>query len=409
MNRTTKELHGLQILRGLAATAVIIHHTLEESNGAATAFSPNWLTTSGASGVDIFFVISGFVMLYTSFPMVRPPISPGSFIVRRATRIYPLYWICCLAMLGIWLAGFLQHHLPTSSTLALSLALLPSSALILGVSWTLVYEVYFYGIFAITLFSRRAVVSATATTALIAILGVTSGTFPAGTIQNFLANPIPCEFALGLGLAIGFRRLGAIGRRWPISSAWAIPGCVLLALAPLYVTHVTTAGLPGWPRVFAWGLPAALVVAAFLAVGAPRTAFQRGLVFLGDASYSLYLAHIFVMAGYGFILRAEFISQAPQIAIAPVVVLLAMTFGAVVHLAVEKPLLRMVGRWTRGDYLISMRALRRAIRWNAYRPTQPMAIGGSPLPLLLKACPFGLSRGPQPNLGNGAASTRRKK
>lgn len=368
--RTTKELYGLQMLRGLAATAVIIHHTLEESNGAATAFSPNWMTTAGASGVDIFFVISGFIMVYTSFPMARPPLSPASFVFRRATRIYPLYWVCCLAMLGIELAGFLHHHLLTAGTLALSLALLPSSALILGVSWTLVYEVYFYAIFAVALFSRRVVVSVIVTTALIAMLGMASDAFPAGLIQGFLANPIPYEFALGLGLAVGFIRLGAVGRRWAIAVVWAIPGCILLALAPLYVSHATTAGLPGWPRVFAWGLPAALVVAAFLSVGAPRTAFQRGLVFLGDASYSLYLTHIFVMTGYGFILKSQLASHASQLLIAPVIVLLAVTLGIVVHLTVEKPLLRVIARWRRRDQVASVGPLPGAVRWKASMPTR---------------------------------------
>lgn len=346
MQRATTELYGVQIMRGLAATAVILHHSLEESNGAATSFSPDWVTTSGASGVDIFFVISGFIMMYTSFPMAKPPISPGKFIARRATRIYPLYWICSLAMLSIMLAGFLQHHLLGTGALALTLVLLPSPNLLIGASWTLVYEIYFYIAFAISLFFRNIIGSAITTTGLIAILWGLSDTIRATTLGNFLSNPLPCEFVLGLGLAIWFRRSATLGRRWPISCVWAFPGCVLLALAPLYVPHVTTAGLPGWERVFAWGLPAALIVAAFLSIGAPKNLFQRSLVFLGNASYSLYLTHGFIMAGYGFILRYKYISQTPQIAVVPIIVMLAITFGIVVYLAIEKPLLKFIFIWT---------------------------------------------------------------
>lgn len=85
------ELYGIQMLRAIAALAVVVHHTLEESGGAIGKFSPDWLTTSGASGVDIFFVISGFIMFHVTFRDRRGPPTPGTFLFRRATRIYPFY------------------------------------------------------------------------------------------------------------------------------------------------------------------------------------------------------------------------------------------------------------------------------------------------------------------------------
>jgi exopolysaccharide production protein ExoZ len=350
-----KEQYGVQMLRAVAALAVVFHHSLEESNGAATAFSPDWLTTFGASGVDIFFVISGFIMLYTSFPTARPPISPGSFLFRRATRIYPFYWVCCLGMLGIVFIGFLRHHRLTSPEIALSLALLPSPHLIVTVSWTLIYEVYFYLIFAITLVFRSALASAGVTTAVIAILWLVGRMLDAGVIQAFLTDPIPFEFVAGLWLAIAFTREAVARRRWVVSYAWAILGFGLLALAPVYVSHATTAGLAGWPRVLAWGLPSTLIVAAFLSIAPPRNAFQRLLVFLGDASYALYLTHVFVMIGYALILKIKSISQAPQIVIVFMIFLLAVAVGVAAHLIVEKPLSRTVRRWTGHGRVVSER------------------------------------------------------
>ena len=89
------ELVGIQMLRGIAASLVVFHHSLEESLASAVPpTSPDWLTTFGASGVDIFFVISGFIMVYTSFPLRRPPVRPINFVVKRASRIYPFYWFC---------------------------------------------------------------------------------------------------------------------------------------------------------------------------------------------------------------------------------------------------------------------------------------------------------------------------
>ncbi len=306
------EQYGLQMLRAVAALAVVLHHALEQSNGAKTAFSPDWLTTFGASGVDVFFVISGFIMLYTSFRPGRAPILPDAFLFRRATRIYPIYWVCCLVTLAIMAAGFLQHNRLTPVETALSFALLPGGKLLIGVSWTLIYEVYFYVVFAITLLFRSVLATAISTTALIAVFGLVGGTLANGALQNFFANPIPSEFAMGIWLAVAFTRAIAAGRRWTPPSSLCFLGFVVMALAPLVVPHRDTTGLPGWPRVWAWGLPAALTVAAFLSIATPTNRFQRVMVFLGDASYALYLTHPFVMIGYGLILHTKAVSSRPR-------------------------------------------------------------------------------------------------
>ena len=343
-----REQYGVQMLRAIAALAVVVHHALEQSNGAKTAFSPDWLTTSGASGVDIFFVISGFIMLYTSFQPGRAPTSPAAFLIRRGTRIYPMYWICCLAMLATMAIGFMQHNRLKPAEIATALALLPSAKLIINVSWTLIYEVYFYLVFALTLKFRSAVTSAIVTTALIALFGLVGGRLAKGEFQHFFANPIPCEFALGLWIAVAFMRLGE-GRRWPVPAVLALLGFCMLSWAPLLVTHRDTAGLEGWPRVLAWGLPSALIVAASLSIAAPTHALQRLLVLLGDASYGLYLAHPFVMIGYARMLHIAAVSQAPQTALIPVVVVISVIVGVAAHLTIEQPLLRSIRRWMRRD------------------------------------------------------------
>ena len=240
------ELYGVQMLRAVAALAVVVHHTLEQSNGAAHRFSPDWLTISGASGVDIFFVLSGFIMLHVSFRGTDAPPTPGAFLLRRATRIYPFYWLCCLGVLTISAMGFLAtHHFPASRVVA-ALLLLPGDT-ILGVSWTLVYEVYFYLLFA----------------------------------------------------------------------------------------------------VFAWGIPATLVVASALSIGAPHGAIARFLVLLGDASYALYLTHVFVMMGYGRVMKIEAFRHLPQQGFVVLIVLLCLAVGLVAHLVLEKPLLAVVRHVTR--------------------------------------------------------------
>ncbi len=351
--QSKRELYGLQMLRGIAALSVVLHHTLEESNSATTAFSPNWVTTYGGAGVDIFFVISGFIILYTSCPPNLPTLSPQAFIFRRATRIYPLYWICCGAMFGLILIGFMKSVHLSPKDIVLSFALLPSAHLIISVSWTLICEIYFYLVFAATLLTRNRLATALGTTAAIAILTLIAPAVTAGVLREFLTDPIVYEFVFGLWLAMAFMRSIP---HWRLSPMLAVLGFILLAAASLYVSHPNTNGLTGWSRLFAWGLPAVLIVAASLSIPAPRNAIQRQLVFLGDASYATYLTHGFVMIAYAFLLKRTPLTHVPQIMIVPLVVLMATALGIIAHLFIEKPTLRLIRRWSASKRFISVSA-----------------------------------------------------
>ena len=103
----------------------------------------------------------------------------------------------------------------------------------------------------------------------------------AGEPGTFLANPIPLEFCMGLWLAWVFARFKENGRVWLASPTFALPAFALLAAGPLYIEHASTNGLPDAARVLGWGLPAVVVVGAFLNVGAPRHLASRFLVLLG--------------------------------------------------------------------------------------------------------------------------------
>jgi len=336
------ELYGIQMLRALAALAVVTHHTLEQSNGSQRRFSPDWLTTSGASGGDIFFVISGFIMLYVSFPQKRAPITAGSFLLRRTTRIYPFYWVCCLSMLLILAAGFLKHHHSSRYDYFASLLLLPGCNKLIYVSWTLVYEMYFYLIFAATLPFRSVSISVVGSTATIVCLTLAGYLLPAGSSQSFLKNPIPLEFCMGLWLAWAFLQRRRAGEHWPIHFIVCFIAFGLLAVSPLFVSHPNTNGLPSLTRVFIWGVPAIFIVAAFLQIGPPRGRITRFLVLLGDASYALYLTHSFVMIGYGWLIESSAIGRYDQLFVVPFMIVTSIIVALLAHLIIERPLLAMV-------------------------------------------------------------------
>jgi exopolysaccharide production protein ExoZ len=335
------ELVGIQVLRALAAMMVVFHHALEQSNGAANEFSPDWLTTFGAAGVDIFFVISGFIMMYTTFDTRPIPLSPGSFLFRRATRIYPLYWICFAAILVLSAAGFFAHHPRNPSDILRSFLLLPADHLVLGVSWTLVYEVYFYLLFSVSLVARSRTISAVATTGAIGAMILIGPLLPPGALKKFFSDPIPLEFCMGLWLA------WLAGRR-PVSLGWwwAAPALAAIVVAAILVPHESTNGL-GHSRVIAWGLPSLLLVAAALPIARNGSKLLLTGERLGNASYALYLTHFFVMLAYSIVLKRTGLTHAPQFPFVILVTAAAIVLSILVHEWLERPIARLIARATR--------------------------------------------------------------
>lgn len=333
-------LEGIQALRAIAALLVVLHHALEESMAAAVPFSPDWFTTFGAAGVDIFFVISGFIMLYVSFPDGRAAASPLSFLIKRITRIYPFYWFCIALVLVLWTAGFYRSLQLDADTLIRSILLFPNERLVIGVAWTLVYEMYFYLVFAATLIFRKPLISLLGTSATILILSGIGQFAPDPAVRAFLTNPISLEFCFGLFLAYVYQRWSGA---YSAGRLLWIPGFGMLMLAAWLVPHADTNGLPGSSRVFAWGIPAALITLSFLYTKPSSMPFRQVMVLLGDASYAIYLAHPFVMIAYAKLLRGS-LATLPQLPLIPLVVLLSSGLGLLLHYSVERRLIHIFRR-----------------------------------------------------------------
>ncbi len=331
------EIVGIQYLRGIAALAVVVHHVLEEIRVSATGrLVPEWIVVGGASGVDIFFVISGFIMLYVSFPPDRPAARPLKFLARRATRIYPFYWVCCLLVIALGAIGFFSSKDFSPGTVAYAFALLPFSSLLV-VSWTLSYELFFYLVFAIGLLSRSPMWSAAAATVmLIGLFGISLMVIPPGTALRFLADPIVFEFVLGLFVGLAYLRF----RERMVMPLWVgMIGLAVMMISPALVDLNHTGGLDGWSRFLCWGLPSVLVIMAALRYEKPSGAAGRMGEFVGDASYAIYLTHPFALVAYAWSLE-RFLSSVPIALSAVMVVLCALAGGMLAHVLVEKPMLK---------------------------------------------------------------------
>ena len=301
---------------------------------------------AGDGGVDLFFVISGFIMVVISRGRFQRPGEFASFLYRRATRIFPLYWIFSLAILAVFLVvpAWVPAMQKGQVHLFASFFLLPQFVLpLLGPGWTLAHEAYFYLVFAGALLLPERWLSRFL---LLWGFGVAAGynlyvTHPAllgsATIK-MITNPITIEFVLGGCVAL------AIRRGWR-QGDWLclIAGGLLLPLSSLFFDPLDIEGL----RFFCFGLPALLILYGAVALeSGGRFQFPAWLQSLGDASFSIYLSHILVVETVGRVWKAGHWTALGQHALVILfMAAAALSCGLAVYRWIEQPLLRICHRW----------------------------------------------------------------
>ena len=296
----SKLLH-IQFLRGLAALSVAFLHAQHDALSLAQRTGQTFEAFTRLpfmAGVDMFFVISGFIMVYASRPLFGKPDSRGVFLARRIARVAPLYWTVTTFYLAVALAApfVLNQPQPSGWMVIASYLFIPVMRAdglvqpVYSLGWTLNYEMFFYVLFAavIVLPIRSAMVSLLVLLAALALLG----TFRLPPTLAFWTDPIILEFAFGAALGWLQSRGVTLNRWW----RWAL---VVLGLGLLAAVGSKPGAVP-LLRPLLWGLPVAMLVAA-AALREDRTwaasLFTRFCAFLGDISYAIYLIHPFVIRG----------------------------------------------------------------------------------------------------------------
>jgi len=335
------KLEWIQALRAVAAVMVLIAHlTQHELRFLNAALSPLW-TSAGVSGVDLFFVISGFVMVYVTRHMPAGSPYVGRFLYARITRIYPPYWLATLGVLaGYVVFGSVLSREAGDLNLVTSGLLWPDQDLpILLVGWTMIHEMYFYLVFAALLLAPRrllpVLLAAWLGLAAIAGLMVPSSGSP---VFDLVTHPLTAEFVLGCGagfLVVSGRRTLAV----PVIAAGAL--CWIAVTASIAWTGHES--MPeGWYRVLAYGLPATLMVYGAACLDWSFKA-PRALVALGDWSYALYLIHLPVIAALARFWSGAFPDGGPASSIGFLITggALSLAGAAVMHHLFEKPVLAL--------------------------------------------------------------------
>lgn len=341
-------LNSVQGLRAIAALFVVVSH------GAlwAAEFGPLGVPIRsfemlGSIGVLMFFTVSGFIMVHISRHSYGDPDAPARFLRRRIVRIVPLYWVMTLLAAALAIKNTEQLgivHFVTSLLFIPHLEGGPIIRPVLGVGWTLNYEMFFYFLFAGSLFLRNGLfVLAVTITALLALGQVLNPVWdfhePRNALETWTA-PLLLPFLLGIGLAVLREMRPAMRVRQPL----LMIGLGCFASLILQEILITPGAYPGWWRVGVLVLGALLGSAAILASDCVKT--PKWLVLTGDASYSLYLVHP-LLFGVARRLGGEELAQwNPYLAIA-FYVALSTVAGFALYLFIERPLTRLLAqRWS---------------------------------------------------------------
>lgn len=333
-----RTIESIQHLRALAALGVVVFHALgllEKQFGVEVTYKQ-----LGAAGVDLFFVISGFIMCVTA--VVRDE-RPGTFVWKRILRIVPLYWLITTFVLAIVVV---KPELMRSASrdvahfVASYLFIAWPHPTVTGrhwppviPGWTLNYEMLFYAVVTLSLLLTRSRRLPLIATVLVALPLAGWLLKPAGVLE-FYTEPILLEFLFGVLIGQWFARGGEI-------RSGASLALMLVALLAFF-----TVGLLGneHNRLWSWGVPLALlVVGALGAPGLAQGAVRNFSKLLGDASYSLYLVQFIVLSPAAKILGKLSQSLAlPWGGVLLVVGLIAVAVaaGLLCYLLIERPIQR---------------------------------------------------------------------
>ena len=279
------QIQSLQLFRGFAALAVVAHHTAL-STGAFVGALPEPLATwlgMGFLGVDFFFVLSGFIIMYAHMDDARTPTALKRYTLKRLARIYPAYLPVGVAMIVLYVAmPDLSAAGGRDYSLLSSLLLVPADGPpVLSVAWTLVHELMFYGVFLLFFVSRRWLAGGLLAWSVVILFANYLFT-PTGWLRYPLSL-LNIEFMLGVGAAWLVRSQALHGRGQWIAGA----GLGIAFVAVLLLMQDTA----GYLRLLlAFGL-ALLVVGFALYEQQVAARWSALLLVLGNASYSIYLVH----------------------------------------------------------------------------------------------------------------------
>jgi exopolysaccharide production protein ExoZ len=308
------------MLRGIACVLVVLMHvTVTFSQTFHAYFLWNFFKFGGA-GVDVFFVLSGFIITYSNRQHIGKPHNILKFIKKRLIRIFPIYWIIIsfFLVIQVMLPTYYETHFQMNFVNIFStFFLLPNHIMLNGVSWSLTNELFFYLLFLLVpAFSFNAAVNS-------------------NNLIQLLLFPMNIEFLLGIGVVFFVDKF---------PDKWIFPflilGLSLFLVSAIYYTPLSHI-FRGYGRVIMFGFPSFLIVLALVKYELV-THFKVNNLFLqlGDASYSIYLFHLpIVVAFFKIIAKVPIANDLVLVLLSGGLLAAVCYAGYIIYKKVEKPLI----------------------------------------------------------------------
>jgi len=361
MQNSEKKILSIQALRGVAAVLVVFCHSMQYQS----IFSPVHLERYlgycfGGFGVDIFFVISGFIMVYISTEDFGQNKAMASFLLRRIIRIFPMYWIVALTVLFIIIpSGLYSQIMLEKQQIVVSashnlkyvienLLLLPPFYVtkgiippIVAVAWTLFLEMFFYIIFGILLIFNRKIFLPTLCSIFVCLILLKFYFLNFNIVNifspyvNFYGEDIILEFLFGCFIA----ELYLADKL--LSNNVAILLLVLSILAILSSYHRHLIPIKSLMKSIQYGIPSAFIVLAVLSLEINRKIkIPAFLTRLGNSSYSIYLTHlsIFLVIFISLFKQIEKYIYIPSDLVVIALWVACVFLGCLVYEYIEKPI-----------------------------------------------------------------------
>lgn len=330
--KNDNNIESIQIMRGIAAVLVVLLHIsikgAQYGNGALQGF------TIGGSGVDLFFIISGYIMCAST---INRELTFGGFMLHRVRRIIPLYWLTTTLGLVIFLyKPEIVNSSGGETSIWASYTLVPTGAKYLnGNGWTLSYEFIFYILFGLAI--HRGTYKAMAVSSVILLALVVAGVvIPYNQVTfNIATANLSLEFIYGMGCFYLFNK--------KIIKPAIVPGLVLVIAGALLLTAEAIFKVPNQEidRGWLWGIPMLLVFTGFLClegfIKGSTAGIKKLWLAIGNSSYSLYLFHPFTLSATAMVLKRMHRDTNPYL-FAAVLFLVTVITGYLVYLYIERPL-----------------------------------------------------------------------
>jgi len=340
-------IKNLQILRFIAAACVLFEHTQYESTTRPFIDNSHYQLVDfffWPGGVDIFFVISGFIMYTIGRQQFGKSKASTDFMLRRVVRVVPSYWVFTTLMIiaAAVFSGSVDKGSMSALDVVRSYLFIPYVNAyggyypVLSLGWTLNYEMFFYVLFAIALLFdfRTGMIFVIACLTVLGVVGMTGlVTVP---VLAFWFNSIVLEFVFGIGLAWLYQKGWRLNRF--VGIGLFVTGLLLIMLGKHHHLDLTALNT----RALWLGIPALMACAGLVMIETPGTANSiiRALVFGGNISFALYLSHPFAINVSALLVKKAGITQ-PWLFMSLAMVA-ALCAAAIFYLVIEKPVTRFL-------------------------------------------------------------------